>query len=139
VRPLLAWVPQLRWVPGVCTSSAPVDAAVPAVPLRHDVLSFPFERLPLAATNPHVLRALCRINVTVTAKHPRRPAAVNTVECKTHAGALTFVHRFGSSLSPQLNLHVCVPHGVHVERDNETRSFCPARSVSQDDLCELVQ
>ena len=92
----------------------------------------------LAATNPKVLRALARINYEETAGHFQRRAAQSNTNGKTHAGALTFVHRFGSSLSLHLHLHVCLFDGVFVERDNEALHFSPTPSLSKDELCELV-
>ena len=106
--------------------------------LRRYVLSFPFELSLLAATNPQVLRALARINYEVTAKYFRNRAASGVVG-KSHAGALTFVHRFGSSLNLHLHLHVCFFDGLFVQRDNEAPYFSPARALSKDDLCELVE
>ena len=98
-----------------------MDAVVPAVPHRHYVLSFPFELLLLAATNPKVLRAIARINYEVTARYFQRRAAESGADGKTHAGAITFVHRFGSILN--LHLHVCVFDGVFVERDDGDLHF----------------
>jgi len=75
-----------------------VDAVVPAVPLRHNGLSFPFELSLKVVTNPKVLRAPARINYEVTARYFQRRAAESSADGKTHVGAITFVHRFGSSL-----------------------------------------
>jgi len=116
-----------------------VDAVVPAVPLRHYVPSFPFELSLLVPTNSWVLRALACINYEVTAKHFRCSAAASGVVGKTHAGSLTFVRRFGSSLNPHIHLHVCVFDSVFATRDSEPPYFFPARSLSRDDLCELVE
>ena len=66
-----------------------VDAVVPSVPLRHDVLSSPFELSILAASNPKVFRTLAHINYEVTAKYVRACASASTVVGKTHGGALT--------------------------------------------------
>jgi hypothetical protein len=106
-----------------------VEVVVPTVLLRHYVLSFPFELSLLAAESPKVLRALARINHEVTARYFQRRAADSGAAGKTHAGALTFVHRFGSSLNLHLHLHVCVFDGVFVERDNEAQRFSPAQAL----------
>ena len=87
----------------------------------------------LAATNPKVLRALVRINHEVTAKYFRNRAAASGVVGKTH------VHRLGSSLNLLLHLHVCFFDGLFVQRDNDAPSFFPARPLSKDDLCQLVE
>ena len=118
-----------------------VDAVVPSVPLRHYVLSFPFELSLLAATNPKVLRALARINHEVSARYFQRRAAESSADGKTHAGALAFVHGFGSSLNLQLHLHlrVRVFDGVFVERDNEAPRLSPAQALSREGFCELLE
>jgi len=116
-----------------------VDAVVLAVPLRHDVLSFPFDLSLSAATNPKVLRTLARINYEVTARYFQGRAADNGTVGKTHVGALTFVHRFGSSLNLHLHLHVCMFDGAFVERDNEALRFSLAQALSRDELGELLE
>jgi len=114
-----------------------VDAVLPTVPLRHYVLSFPYELSLPAATNPKVLRALARINYEVTAKHLRGRTAARALVGKTHAAALTY--QFGSSCNLHLHLHVCVFDGVFVVRDDDAPQFCPARPLRKDDRCELVE
>ena len=116
-----------------------VDAVVPAVPLRHNGLSFPFELSLKVVTNPKVLRAPARINYEVTARYFQRRAAESSADGKTHVGAITFVHRFGTSLNMHLHLHVCVFDGVFVERDDGDLHFSLARALSKDDLCKLVE
>jgi len=116
-----------------------VDAVVPAVPLRHYELSFPFQLSLLAATNPKVLRALARINYEGTARYFPRRAAESGTAGTTHVGAITFVHRLGSSLKLYLHLHVCVFDGVFVERDDGDLHFSPAQALSKDELCVLVE
>ncbi|MCL2824460.1 MAG: hypothetical protein FWD57_10750 [Polyangiaceae bacterium] len=61
----------------------------------------------LAATTPKVLHAVARINYEVTARYFQRLAVDIGTVGKTHAGAVAFVHRFGSSLNLRLHLHVC--------------------------------
>ena len=116
-----------------------VEVVVPTVLLRHYVLSFPFELSLLVPTTPKVLHALARINYQVTARYFRRRAAESGTAGKTHVGAITFVHRFGTSLHLHLHLHVCVFDGVYVERDDGDLHFSPAQALSKDELCELVE
>jgi len=70
-----------------------VDAVVPAVPLRHHALPFPFELSRLAAANPKVLRVIAHINYELSARCFRRTAAESGTVCKTHVGSIT--HRLG--------------------------------------------
>src|SRR5690606_15105865 len=88
-----------------------VDCVLPAVPIRQFVLSFPplrvsrsasFELSLLAASKPEVLRALARIHAEELARYYKAAAKKSGETGKLHAGAVTFVQRFGSSL----NLHV---------------------------------
>jgi hypothetical protein len=85
--------------PRISQATHLVDCVLPAVPIRQFVLSFPFELSRLAATKPEVLRALARIHAAELARHGKQ-AAKKSGECgELHAGAVTFVQRFGSSLN----------------------------------------
>jgi len=113
-----------------------LNAVVPTLPHRHDVLSFPFERSLLAATNPKELRAAALINYGLTARCFRHRAAESGMVGETHVGASTYRNR--SRLHSHLHLQVCVFDGVFVERDDEALRFFPARALSKDELCELM-
>jgi hypothetical protein len=82
-----------------------VDRVLPAVPIRQFVLSFPFELSLLAATKPEVLRALARIHAEELARHYKNAAKKSGESGTLHAGAVTFVQRFGSSLNLHVHLH----------------------------------
>src|SRR5690606_16365891 len=103
-----------------------VDCILPAVPLRQFVLSFPFELSLLAATKPEVLRALARIHAEELARHYKHAAKKSGEVGKLHAGAVTFVQRFGSSLNLHVHLHTCALDGVYVEgEDDDALRFVP--------------
>jgi len=70
--------------------------------------------------------------------HPT-DVAESGADGKTHAGALTFVHRFGSSLNRHFHLQVSVFDGVFVERDNEALRLSQAEDLSRDELGELLK
>jgi hypothetical protein len=115
-----------------------VDCVLPAVPIRQFVLSFPFELSRLAATKPEVLRALARIHGEELARHYKQAAKKSGETGKLHAGAVTFVQRFGSSLNLHVHLHTCALDGVYVERGEGVR-FIPAETPTRAELCVLTE
>jgi hypothetical protein len=117
-----------------------VDCILPAVPIRQFVLSFPFELSLLAATKPEVLRALARIHAEELARHYKQAAKKSGEAGKLHAGAVTFVQRFGSSLNLHVHLHTCALDGVYVESDDgEAPRFVAATPPSRAELYVLTE
>lgn len=117
-----------------------VDRVLPAVPIRQFVLSFPFELSLLAATKPEVLRALARIHAEELARHYKGAAKKSGEAGKLHAGAVTFVQRFGSSLNLHVHLHTCALDGVYVEGDDgDAPRFVPAAPPSRAELYVLTE
>ncbi len=117
-----------------------VDCILPAVPIRQFVLSFPFELSLLAATKPEVLRALARIHAEELARHYKNAAKKSGETGKLHAGAVTFVQRFGSSLNLHVHLHTCALDGVYVEgEEGEALRFVAAAPPSRADLYVLAE
>lgn len=117
-----------------------VDCILPAVPIRQFVLSFPFELSLLAATKPEVLRALARIHAEELARHYKQAAKKSGEGGKLHAGAVTFVQRFGSSLNLHVHLHTCALDGVYVESDDDDAlRFVPAAPPSRAELYVLTE
>jgi hypothetical protein len=96
------------------------------VPLRQFVWSFPFEVSLLAATKPGVLHALARIHAEELARHYKSAAKERGQTGELHAGAVTFVQRFDSSLNVHVHLHTCALDGVYVEGDGEALRFVAA-------------
>jgi hypothetical protein len=117
-----------------------VDCILPAVAIRQFVLSFPFELSLLAATKPEVLRALARIHAEELARHYKQTAKKSGEGGKLHAGAVTFVQRFGSSLNLHVHLHTCALDGVYVEgEEGEAPRFVPATPPSRAELYVLTE
>src|SRR5690606_24991356 len=126
-----------------------VDCVLPAVPIRQFVLSFPplrvsrsasFELSLLAATKPEVLRALARIHAEELARHYKQAAKKSGETGKLHAGAVTFVQRFGSSLNLHVHLHTCALDGVYVESDDgDPPRFVPAEPPRRAELYVLTE
>ncbi len=126
---LVAFSCQIR---GICPSCAGrrmansaahlVDRVLPCVPIRQFVVSFPYELSGLAATRPDVLASLCRIFAEGLELH-YRTWAKSAGYTDAHTGAVTFVHRFGSSLNLHTHLHVLVLDGVYVKRGDGVAFF----------------
>lgn len=117
-----------------------VDCILPAVPIRQFVLSFPFELSLLAATKPEVLRALARIHAEELSRHYKQAAKKRGETGKLHAGAVTFVQRFASSLNLHVHLRTCALDGVYVEgEEREALRFVAAAPPSRADLYVLTE
>ena len=95
---------------------AKASRVLPSVPVRQFVLSFPYELSGLAATRPDVLASLCCIFGEALALH-YRTWAKSAGYTGAQTGAVTFVHRFGSSLKAHTHFHVVedVEVDMHVE------------------------
>ena len=103
------------------------------MPVRQLVLSFPYELSGLAATRPDVLASLCRIFGEALALH-YRTWAKSAGYTGAQTGAVTFVHRFGSSLNAHTHFHVVVLDGVYVKRGEGVAFFAspaPTREALQ--------
>ena len=85
------------------------------VPVRQFVLSFPYELSGLAATRPDVLASLCRLLNEAISLH-YRTWAKSAGYTGAQTGAVSFVHRFGSSLNLHIHFHVIVLDGVYDAR-----------------------
>jgi hypothetical protein len=97
----------------MCNTAAHlVDRVFPAVPIRHWVLSLPFELRGLAAVDARVLAALARIFADAIAVRYRASARRDGIHA-AQGGAVTFVQRFGSSLNLHVHFHVAVLDGVY--------------------------
>jgi len=116
-----------------------VDAVVPDVPIRQFVLSFPFELSALAATKPDVLRALARIHAQALAVHYRAAGKrAGYTDTKTlHAGAVSFVHRYGSTLNSHVHFHVAATGGVFAVEEKKLR-FVHVPAEAREELLAIV-
>jgi hypothetical protein len=105
-------------------------------PPRPAVAAFGADELSrLAATKPEVLRALARIHAEEHARYYKQEAKKSGACGKLHAGAVTFVQRFGSSLNLHVHLHTCARGGVYVEaEEGEAPRFVPRAPPSRAEL-----
>ena len=119
------------------TSAHLVDRVLPSVPVRQFVLSFPYELSGLAATRPDVLASLCRILNEAISLH-YRTWAKSAGYTGAQTGAVSFVHRFGSSLNLHTHFHVVVLDGVYVARGDGV-AFFASPPPTREALEALVQ
>jgi hypothetical protein len=86
------------------------------------VLSFPYELSGLAATRRDMLESLCRIlNEGISLHYRTWAKSVGHTGAQT--GAVSFVHRFGSSLNLHTHFHVGVLDGLYLARGEGVAFF----------------
>jgi len=116
------------------------DHVLPHLPVRQWVLSVPKRLRPFLHHNPEIASAVLRIFVR----------AIRTTLCHAspgaprdaRLGALTFLHRFGSSLNMHFHFHLVVLDGVFSQGDDEDAQFHAASQLAQAhwlDLQRVVQ
>ncbi len=112
------------------TAAEQVARLWPEVPVRQWVLSLPWAlRLPVAR-DPVLLTKVARIFFEAVRAHLRAKVAVGEGTgdegARREIGAVTFVHRLGSSLNLNPHMHVLVAGGVFLCReDGSTPRFVP--------------
>jgi len=92
------------------------DHVLPHLAARQWVLSLPKRLRPFLHHNPDIAGAVLRIflraiRTTIRRASPDAPADAQT-------GAVSFLHRFGSSLNPHLHFHLVALDGVFSRGDN---------------------
>jgi hypothetical protein len=97
------------------------DHVLPHLAARQWVLSVPKRLRPFLHHNPDIAGAVLRIflrAIRTTLRHasPSAPA-------HAQLGAVSFLHRFGSSLNPHLHFHVVVLDGVFSRVDDREAHF----------------
>jgi hypothetical protein len=87
-----------------------------------------------------VLRALARIHAEELARHYKGAAKKSGETGKLHAGAVTFMQRFSSSLNLHVHLHTCALDSVDVEaNDGDAPRFVAAAPPSRSELYVLTE
>jgi hypothetical protein len=116
-----------------------VDCVLPAVPVRQYVLAFPYELSGLAATRPGVLSALSRIFwEAVRVRYRKWAKGEGHAGGKVDTGAVTGVHRAGSSLNLHIHFHLLCLDGIYVKQ-GDTLAFMPAPVPSREELLTMVK
>jgi hypothetical protein len=121
------------------TAAHLVDHVIPHVPVRQWVLSVPKRLRPFLHHRPWtagaVLHILLRaVLATLRESSPTAPADASL-------GAVSFLHRFGSSLNPHFHFHLCVVDGLfhRVEDDTNQDPANPETSLRFHEATALTQ
>ena len=126
------------------TAAEQVARLWPEVPVRQWVLSLPWAlRLPVAR-DPVLLTKVARIFFEVVRTHLRAKVAVGEGTgdegARREIGAVTFVHRLGSSLNLNPHMHVLVAGGVFLCReDGSTPRFVPTPAPTRSELAAVLR
>jgi hypothetical protein len=111
------------------------DQVLPPLPIRQWVLSVPKRIRPFFHHDPALAGAVLRVllrAIRTTLRHASPGAGPDA-----RIGAVSFLHRFGSSLNPHFHFHLVVLDGVFTEIDGEAR-FDEATYFSADDARALA-
>jgi len=105
------------------TAAHMVDHVFPHVPVRQFVLSVPKRLRPYLHHRPKtagaVLHILLRaLQATLREACPTAPASGSSASASF--GAVSFLHRFGSSLNPHFHFHVLVVDGLFEQVEDDT-------------------
>jgi hypothetical protein len=113
-----------------------VDRVLPSIPVRQYVLAFPYDLSGLAATRPEVLTYLSRVFWEGLRHHYRawakRVGLPNADRAET--GAVTGVHRAGSSLNLHVHFHTLCADGVYVVGEGDGLRFIEAPPPTRGEL-----
>ncbi len=109
-----------------------VDRVLPHVPVRHWVLSVPFDIRYLLATDRSLLSAVLRIFVDVLSQRYRLRSSAGATG---QAGIVAGIHRADSSLRLNPHFHLLVLDGAYrVGGHDDLPTFKAARSPSDEEL-----
>jgi len=119
------------------TAAHLVDNVLPPLPVRQWVLSVPKRLRPFLHHNPAIAGAVLRIFLRAirTTLQQASPGAGPGAQI----GAISFLHRFGSSLNAHFHFHVCVVDGVFEEDAEGLVQFHQATHLTASDWDELQQ
>jgi hypothetical protein len=95
------------------TAAHLVDQVLPPLPVRQWVLSVPKRIRPFLRHNPAIAGAVLHIFLRAIRTTLRQASPEAGPEAQI--GAISFLHRFGSSLNAHFHFHVCVIDGVFYE------------------------
>ncbi len=118
-----------------------VDRALPRVPFRQWVLTFPGELARHLAFDPELAAAVIRVFVRVLFEwQGRRAARAHPDSSRPLPAAMVWIQRFSDGAGLYFHLHTLVPDGVFVEREGTLSvDFLPLPAPSQADIVALVQ
>jgi hypothetical protein len=100
------------------TAAHLVDHVFPHVPVRQFVLSVPKRLRPFLHYRPRTAGAV--LHILLRALQATLREACPTAPATSSMGAVSFLHRFGSSLNPHFHYHVCVVDGLFEKVEDDT-------------------
>ncbi len=100
------------------TAAHLVDHVIPHVPVRQWVLSVPKRLRPYLHHRPRTASAV--LHILLRALQATFREACPTAPKNAAMGAVSFLHRFGSSLNPHFHYHVCVVDGLFEKVESDT-------------------
>ncbi|NNM05505.1 MAG: IS91 family transposase, partial [Gemmatimonadetes bacterium] len=111
------------------TAAHLVDHVIPHVRVRQWVLSVPKRLRPFLHHRPRTASAV--LHILLRALQATLREACPTAPSTASFGAVSFLHRFGSSLNPHFHYHLCVVDGLfeRVEGDTDPDPAIPETSL----------
>ena len=103
------------------TAAHLVDHVIPHVPVRQFVLSVPKRLRPFLHYRPRTAGAV--LHILLRALQATLREACPTAPATSSMGAVSFLHRFGSSLNPHFHYHVCVVDGLFETFEGDENQF----------------
>jgi hypothetical protein len=100
------------------TAAHLVDHVIPHVPVRQFVLSVPKRLRPFLHHRPRTAGAV--LHILLRALRATLREACPTAPRTAAMGAVSFLHRFGSSLNPHYHYHLCVVDGLFEKIEGDT-------------------
>jgi len=100
------------------TAAHLVDHVFPHVPVRQFVLSVPKRLRPFLHHRPRTATAV--LHILLRALRATLREACPTAPASASIGAVSFLHRFGSSLNPHYHFHLCVVDGLFERAEGVT-------------------
>ena len=100
------------------TAAHLVDHVIPHVPVRQFVLSVPKRLRPYLHHRPRTASAV--LHILLRALQTTLRGACPTAPRTAAMGAVSFLHRFGSSLNPHYHFHLCVVDGLFEKVEDDT-------------------
>ncbi len=117
------------------TAAHRVDHAIPRVPVRQWVLSFPIPLRFLLAAHPHLLAPVLQVVNRAISSFLIKQAGLKRPQAAT--GAVTLIQRFGSAANFNVHLHCLVLDGVYCTT-GEVPLFHPVRAPIAEQLQTLL-
>jgi hypothetical protein len=105
------------------TAAHLVDHVFPHVPVRQWVLSVPKRLRPFLHHRPRTASVV--LHILLRALQATLREACPTAPRTASFGAVSFLHRFGSSLNPHFHYHICVVDGLFEKVEEESDQIPP--------------